>query len=103
MTKYTIETLDVYNLSEAFSDAVWSEVEKWNYFEKDIIGKQLVKAADSISANIAEGYDRYSFKEDAHFLHIARGLAVESKAWLGKCRRRKLIKEKTAVGLLANL
>jgi four helix bundle protein len=103
MTKYTLETLDVYNLSETFSDAVWLEVEKWKYFEKDTVGKQLVRAVDSISANIAEGYGRYSFKEDARFLHIARGSATESKSWLSKCTRRRLIEQSTAEKLLGDL
>ena len=56
---YTLEKLDVYNLAENFSDTIWNIVGKWNGFEKDTIGKQIVRAADSISANIAEGYGRF--------------------------------------------
>jgi len=101
--KFTLETLDVYNLSESLADDIWIEISKWKYFEKDTIGKQLVRAADSISSNIAEGYGRYSFKEDVRFLHIARGSALESKSWLGKCKRRNLIDEQRVNELLMQL
>ena len=61
--EYTLEKLEVYLLAESFSDEIWFLVEKWDYFIKDTIGKQLVRATDSISANIAEGYGRYYYKE----------------------------------------
>ena len=100
---YTLENLEVFTLSESFGDKIWFEVIKWTYFEKDTVGKQLVKSADSISANIAEGYGRYTFKEDTRFLHIARGSATESKSWLRKCKRRRLMKEEIAEELLSEL
>ncbi|MFC4210150.1 four helix bundle protein [Pedobacter lithocola] len=40
---------------------MWNIVITWDYFSKDTIGKQLCRAANSISANIAEGYGRYHF------------------------------------------
>ena len=36
----------------------------WTYFKRDSIGKQVCRSSDSISANIAEGFGRYSFKEN---------------------------------------
>ena len=60
---------------------------------KDTIGKQIVRAADSISANIAEGYGRYYYRESKQFYFYSRGSIQETKAWLGKCRRRKVVKE----------
>ena len=65
--EYTLEKLEVYNIAEAFSDEIWNIVAVWKYFEKDTIGKQLVRSADSISANIAEGYGRYFYKESKQF------------------------------------
>jgi four helix bundle protein len=47
------ENLEVYQLAEQLSDSTWQVVQQWEYFEKDTIGKQLVRAADSIGANIA--------------------------------------------------
>jgi len=55
---YKLEDLEVYNLSEIISDKIWDIVMEWDYFAKDTIGKQICRAADSISANIAEGYGR---------------------------------------------
>jgi four helix bundle protein len=48
-----LEDLEVYNLSEQFGDEVWFMVAKWDFFAKDTVGKQLVRAADSVGANIA--------------------------------------------------
>jgi four helix bundle protein len=79
---YTLEKLDVYNEAEFFSDKIWKIVESWYYFKKDTIGKQLVRAADSISANIAEGYGRYYYKKSKQFYFYARGSIQETKSWL---------------------
>jgi len=38
---YKLEDLEVYNLSEVISDKIWDVVMRWDYFAKDIIGKQL--------------------------------------------------------------
>ena len=83
--------IGVYNLAEKFSDDIWDIVIKWDYFKKDTIGKQLVRAADSISANIAEGYGRYFYKESKQFYFYSRGSIQETKSWLSKCLRRKII------------
>jgi len=53
MAKTNFESLRVYQLSELLADQIWTIVMKWNVFARDTIGKQLVKAADSIGANIA--------------------------------------------------
>ncbi|MEP6927945.1 MAG: four helix bundle protein [Ginsengibacter sp.] len=89
--EFTLEKLEVYNIAEKFSDDIWDLVIKWDYFKKDTIGKQLVRAADSISANIAEGYGRYFYKESKQFYFYSRGSIQETKSWLSKCLRRKLI------------
>src|SRR5215218_8394556 len=89
--EYTLETLEVYQMAEEFSDPIWNKVNEWDYFVKDTIGKQLVRAADSISANITEGYGRYYYKESKQFYFYARGSIQETKAWLSKCKRRKII------------
>lgn len=97
---YTLEKLEVYQLSESFSDIVWELVGKWDYFAKDTIGKQLVRATDSISANIAEGYGRYYYKESKQFYFYARGSLQEIKSWLTKCKRRNIIEAKNAEELV---
>ena len=49
------------------AEKIWNMVEGWDYFSKDTLGKQLVKAADSIAANLSEGFGRYHYRESAHF------------------------------------
>jgi four helix bundle protein len=89
--EFTLEKLEVYNLAEKFSDNIWHLVDKWDFFKKDTIGKQLVRAADSISANIAEGYGRYFYKESKQFYFYSRGSIQETKSWLSKCLRREIV------------
>ncbi|WP_367119197.1 four helix bundle protein [uncultured Mucilaginibacter sp.] len=52
---------------------MWFIVLGWEYFSKDTLGKQLVRSADSIGANIAEGFGRYHFKENKNFCYFSRG------------------------------
>ena len=91
--EYTLEKLEVYQLAVLFSDKIWDLVSEWDYFKKDTIGKQIVRSADSISANIAEGYGRYYYKDSKQFYFYSRGSIQETKSWLGKCKRRKIASE----------
>lgn len=91
---HTLEDLDVYNLSQDFSDRIWFMVDKWGNFAKFGIGKQMTAAADSISANIAEGYGRFFIKENINFCFYSRGSILETKNWLQKSVKRSLIDQK---------
>ena len=86
-----IEELKVYQLSMELGEVVWDVVSDWEFFEKDTIGKQLVKAVDSVAANLSEGFGRYHFKESKHFAYYSRGSLYETKTWLTKANNRKLI------------
>ena len=85
--------MEIYKLSEKLSDIVWNIAIKWNYFEKDTVGKQLVKAADSVGSNIAEGSGRGSYSDNKRFVKIARGSLFETKHWINKAFKRELIIE----------
>jgi four helix bundle protein len=82
MAKTSFESLRVYQLSESLADQVWSIVLKWNVFARDTVGRQLVRAADSIGANIAEGTGRGTFVDIRRFVRIARGSLNETQHWL---------------------
>ena len=86
-----VEDLDIYQMAEDLADKIWDMCSAWDYFTKDTIGKQLVRAADSISANLAEGHARYHFKDRLNFCYYAQGSLEETKTWVLKARRRKLI------------
>jgi len=44
----------------------------------------LIKAVDSVAANISEGFGRYHYKEAKHFSYYSRGSLYETKTWLTK-------------------
>jgi len=103
MSYHNLEDLEVYQLAEAFSDEIWFVVNGWEYFAKDTVGKQIVRSADSISANIAEGYGRYHYKENRNFCLFSRGSILETKGWLKKAKNRSLISKTQFNELLEKL
>ena len=76
---------------------------KWDFFAKDTIGKQIVRSADSIGANIAEGFGRYHYKENKNFFYFSRVSIIETKVWLKKAQTRKLVDEDTFISLIQQL
>jgi four helix bundle protein len=93
MPHRSFEDLDVYRLAEDLADHVWDIVASWHRFAQNTIGGQLVRAADGIGANIAEGTGRGSFQDNRRFVKIARGSLYESRHWLRRAYRRKLLTE----------
>ncbi len=98
-----LEELQVYRLSMEIGEKVWQFVIKWDYFVKDTIGKQLVRAVDSVSANLSEGFGRYFYKENKQFCYYSRGSLYESKTWLTKAKNRNLINEDDYNSLLTDI
>ena len=86
-----LEELRVYSLSMEIAENIWLIVREWDYFTKDTIGKQLVRAVDSIAANLSEGYGRYHYREKINFSYYSRGSLYETKTWLQKAYNRKLL------------
>ncbi|HVS38693.1 MAG TPA: four helix bundle protein [Gemmataceae bacterium] len=91
MASTPFEKLTVCKLAESLADAIWSIVHGWNNFAKDTLGKQLVRSADSIGANVAEGAGRGSFQDNRRFVRIARGSFQETQHWLRRAFTRKLL------------
>src|SRR5438067_13316536 len=94
MARVNFENLRIYELSEKLADKVWESVLPWDGFSKDTVGRQLVRAADSIGANIAEGSGRGSSPDYRRFLRISRGSLYETLHWLRRAYLRKLLSEK---------
>ncbi|HUG90594.1 MAG TPA: four helix bundle protein [Planctomycetaceae bacterium] len=97
------ENLEVYALSEELADAIWEIVANWWIFARMTVGRQLVRAADSIGANIAEGVGRWSYQDNRRFVRIARGSLYETKHWLRRAFRRKLLTDEQTSRLKAIL
>jgi len=79
LTCMKFEDLEVYKLSMDLSDKIWNVVFRWDNFQKDTLGKQWVRAIDSVSANISEGFGRNTFKDQRNFYYFSRGSLCESK------------------------
>jgi four helix bundle protein len=89
--KMTLEELAVYQLAMDIGERVRTEVVRWDFFAKDTVGKQLVRAADSMAANLSEGYGRFHFKENKQYGYYSRGSLFETKTWLTKAVKRGLV------------
>ena len=83
--------LAVYNVAMEIGDEIYEIVKRWDYFDWDTLGKQFVRNTDSMALNIAEGYGRFSYKENKLFCMYSRGSAFESTSCLRKAYTRKLI------------
>jgi four helix bundle protein len=90
-SKPNFTNLRVYQLSEKLADEIWNIVQNWDYFSKDTVGKQLVRSADSVGANIAEGSGRYNDQDNKRFIRIARGSLNETRHWLRRAYTRNLL------------
>lgn len=88
-----IYELDVYKLAEKLSDLIWHDYEGWPKKVQHTTGYQIIRSADSIAANLAEGYGRYTPADRKLFYRYARGSFEETKAWLRKLMRREVIKK----------
>ena len=102
----TFEDLRVLKTAEEIADSIWKRVVRWDEFAKDVVGKQLARAVDSIGANVAEAFGRFHFGEKLQFLYFARGSLFESKYWLNRSRERELMPPEQAkddVSRLTNL
>jgi len=64
---------------------------KWTGFSQRTLGEQFVRAVDSISSNIAEGFGRYGKKDKIKFYRYSQGSLSESLNWNEKSKVRKLL------------
>ena len=88
--------LEVYKLAREFSSKAWIIYESMSWQDKKVIGDQFITSADSIGANIAEGYFRHHFLDKIKFYYISRAsLAEASEHWLGLLFERNKISKET--------
>ncbi len=89
-----LETLQVWQRAMTFTVSVCHQVlpllptqEKWGLIE------QLRRSAQSIPANIAEGYGRFYYQESIRFCYIARGSLEESFSHITLAHRLNYLNE----------
>ena len=83
--------LEAYKQAIAIADDVRKAVHGWDALDAWSTGIQLVRAADSIGANIAEAYGRYGYRDQRRLLHVARGSAYETEHWVTRALARGLL------------
>jgi len=76
-----LNDIGAYKIAFRLSNYVWDEVVQWSHFQKETVGKQFVRAVDSIAANLAEGFGRYNKKDRIKFYRYALGSQKESLNW----------------------
>ena len=86
----SFEKLAVYQRAVALADEIAGEVLRWPSFHRWTLGIQLVRAADSIGANIAEANGRARDPDQRRLLIIARGSTYETQHWLNRAAARSL-------------
>jgi four helix bundle protein len=82
--------LAAYQLAAEISDELAGTVTASPSFQLWSIGIQLMRAADSIGANIAEASGRWSRADQRHLLIVARGSLYELEHWLTRAQPRGL-------------
>jgi four helix bundle protein len=78
--------IEGYRISLFLSDACWYDTQQLIDNKRFALADQLYRSVGSISANIIEGYSRFSNKEKARFYEIALGSAREARDWYFKSR-----------------
>ena len=97
------EELRVLQAAEAVADGIWRQAVRWEPFARDVVGKQLTRAVDSIGANIAEAFGRFHYGEKLQFLYYARGSLFETKYWLNRAQERQLMPSAQAQDYVSQL
>ena len=88
-----LDDFDIYQLAMEIGECVWKWVENWRPIAQNTVGEQVIRSADSIAANIAEGYGRFTYKERKRYCYFSRGSLLETKTWIKKARNRNLISD----------
>ena len=86
-----LEEHQAYILSFKLSNYIWNIVSNWNYLAQNTIGKQIIRSADSISNNLAEGWERYYKKDKILFYIYDRASVSETQDFTKKAKLRNLI------------
>jgi four helix bundle protein len=92
---YKFEQLDVWKLSLEYMDLIYDLTGKLPKSEEYNLKSQIVRAATSISLNIAEGSTGQSDAEQARFLGMAIRSLIETVACQHIIRRRGYLQEES--------
>src|SRR6266545_5914178 len=92
-------SLRVHEIAASVATGVIGQVRRFGPSERFTLGDQLIRAAVSVPANIAEACGRGTIREFRRFLLYARGSAQEVLSLLEIARRSGLGRPQTIVSL----
>ncbi len=98
-----MEDLELFQIFEEVSDWAWEQVAKWKPFDREVLGSQLVRSADSVGANLVEGDGRFGDADAVRFFVISRASAREARVWIRRAAKRRLIEQEDADAQVAKL
>jgi four helix bundle protein len=91
----TFEDLDVWKVCRELRIRLSNLAETFSKDEKYRLTDQLIRACRSVTANLAEGYGRFHYAENAQFARQARGSLYEVLDHLIVCKDEKIIDGET--------
>jgi four helix bundle protein len=77
--------LDVWQVARELRNEMYKVARTLPDFDKFALGTQIRRAASSVTANIAEGFGRFGYQENAQFCRQARGSLFELRDHLTAC------------------
>jgi four helix bundle protein len=83
--------LAAYRLSVEVADDIHARVRRWSWFERSTVGLQLVRALDSVGANITESSGRWHEADKRRLLVVAGGSLYEAEHWMLRAEARGLL------------
>jgi four helix bundle protein len=97
LAEMILEELEVYQLALEISKLAWKIYNRLPKDQQYSQGRQFLEAADSVGANIAEGYGRFHYKDSLKFYYNSRGSLNETKHWTTLLNQRDLILEESYI------
>jgi four helix bundle protein len=91
-----LENLKIYGMAEDLEILVHKILKSFPIDEKFRTVDQLKRSSASVSNNIAEGYNRYSYQEKIRYLIIAKAEAEETKRNILRSARKEFLSEDLA-------
>jgi four helix bundle protein len=73
-----LDDIIAYRTAKTLRKEVFLLAKKFPPDERFDLRSQILRSSRSVTANIAEGFGRFSKKDSIRFLHIARGSAFET-------------------------
>jgi four helix bundle protein len=88
--------LVAYQRAIELADDLYEQIPRWPPDDRWTLGRQMIRALDSIGANIAEGTGRWHRNDQRHLLIVARGSLLEAEHWITTAERRGLLQAGTS-------